>query len=581
MKLISKSPIYALILLMSLVFTSCQKETEAPQPQVEPQALTDSSLLVKLIRDVSSYDGSFDNIVDGASCLAIKFPYTVVVNGEEIAINSKEDFNEIELLFDAYELDEDILEIQYPVTVILSNFSQILVEDEAELNALADQCIEGGDDADNECIDFIYPITLFTFDVNNEQLGRVVVERDSELRLFLAGLDENDRVSFDFPISLLKYNGEQIVVNSNLELIQAINGSVNSCDEDDDDDYNDDDFSQDRLENLLIECTWLIKELDRDDNNISAAFYLSVLNFNSNGTVEYEDDLGGVQSGTWSTELEGNTVLLNIAFDALSPLNSTWTVYELEEGKIKLETEADDKMILQSACAGHNNSAEILQATLEECSWIIKKVEKVEELSELQGYDLSFLPGNVVVMENGSTTINGSWEVTNSGGLQPVLNLDMESGDPSISFAWPLDDIAYERLKFKDDTGDYELILEKNCYNDNYDEEVGNIRQAIKEGSWQVTAFTYNSDPNFISYTETFLFAPEGVFKLDNAMIGANWRIYRNSEQELELILTFENGSNYQYMGNDWEIVEISENLIELVHEDEPNDYDHLIFQRP
>ena len=581
MKFFSKNPIYVIVLLMSLVFNSCQKETESNQQQDPPQALTDNSILVKLIRDVSAYDGSFDNIVDGASCLAIKFPYTVIVNGDEIVISSMEDFREIELRFDASEWDDDILEIQYPVTVVLANFSQITVEDEAEMNALAEQCIEGGDDVDNECIDFVYPITLFTFDVNNEQLDRVVIERDAEFRLFFGSLGENDRVSFDFPISLVQYNGELIVVESNVELVQAISSTINSCDEDDDDDYNDDDFSKERLDGLLIDCAWVIKEVEVEDINISENFYLSGLIFSQNGVVEYENDSGNSQSGTWSTIIEDNAVLLNIEFDALDQLSNTWSVYELEEGKIKLETPEGNKVVLQSACEGYNNEGEILKAILEECSWIIKKAKKQEEIQELLGYDINFLSDNTVTMEQGSVVINGSWEVLYNAGQQTVLSITMESDDPDISFDWPLKELSYERLKFENESGDHKLELEKNCYNDIFDDEVINIRAVIAEGSWQVTSFVYNSDPNFVSYNETFLFNAGGIFKLENTEIGANWRIYRNSDQDLELILSFEAGSNYQYLGNDWKIVEIGEDLIELVHEDAPADYDHLIFQRP
>jgi len=581
MKFFYKNPAYYLLLLWVLVLVSCQKETVPNQQQDALQAITTTSQLVKLVSEVSAYDGSFDNIVDGASCLAIKFPYTVVVNGEELIIGSKDDFSQIELRFDAYELDDDILEILYPVTVVLANFTQLVVEDEAELYALADQCVEGGDDIDNECIDFVYPIALFTFDVNNEQLGRVVVERDAELRLFFADMGENERVSFDFPISLIKHDGEQIVVNSNLELIQAINSAANSCDEDDDDDYNDDDFSKVRLDAVLIDCSWLIKELERDEANISQDFYLSGLIFTQNGVVEYEDREGNGQSGIWSTVIEDDAVLLNIEFDAPGQLNNSWFVYELEEGRIKLEAEGGNKIVLQSACAGYNNAAEILRADLKECSWIIKKVKKVDEIQEFLGYDLTFLSDNSVIMENGSTTIYGSWEVIDTTGEQAVLSIDMESSDPSISFEWPLEEINYEQLRFANGSGDHSMRLEKNCYNDNFDEEVSNIRTLISEGSWQIASFVHNSDPNFVSYSETFLFASDGIFKLENTAIGANWRVYRNSEQDLELILTFEAGSNYQYLGNDWKVVEIGEDLIELVHEDEPVDYDHLIFQRP
>ncbi|MBT8184456.1 MAG: hypothetical protein KJN76_06430 [Eudoraea sp.] len=581
MKSSPKTPAFYFSLLMTLIFISCQKESVPDQQQQSPQAIMESSLLVKLISDVSANDGSYDNIVDGASCLAIKFPYTVVVNGEEIIIDSAAKFSEIELRFDADEFDEDTLEIQYPVTVVLPNFTQIEVEDDARLNALAAQCIEGGDDVDNECIDFIYPIAIFTFDVNNEQLGRVEVESDAELRLFFTSLDDNARVSFDFPISLLLHNGEEVVVESNIALVQAISGAANTCDEDDDNDYNDDDFTKDRLDALLTSCTWLIKEIAHDDTNVSEEFYLSGLSFGQNGTVEFEGDSGNAATGSWNTVVDGVSVVLNIEFNTLTALNNSWSVYELEAGKIKLQALGANKIVLQSACVGYNDDGEALKAILKECSWIIKNVRKGEDIQELVGYDLSFFDENAVIMEQGTTSINGSWEVSYNAGQTAVLSINMESNDPNINFDWPLEELGYERLRFKNESGDHRLRLEKNCYNDSFDEEVVNTRMMISSGGWQVASFVHNSDPDFITYNETFFFAADGIFKLENTQIGAQWHIYRNSEQELELVLTFEAGSNYQYLGNDWEIVVISEEYIELVHEDDPNDYDHLIFQRP
>ena len=71
-----------------------------------------------------------------------------------------------------------------------------------DLRELAQECKEGGDDDDIECIDFVYPITVYTFDLNNEETGNVTVESDRDLRRFFKGLDENDLIGIDFPSNL-------------------------------------------------------------------------------------------------------------------------------------------------------------------------------------------------------------------------------------------------------------------------------------------------------------------------------------------------------------------------------------------
>ncbi len=130
---------------------------------------------------------------------------------------------------------------------------------------MAEQCTEDGQDDDIECIDFVYPIKLFTFDANLQKTGNVIVESDKDLRRFFAGLDGTDLVSIEFPIALELYDGSEIRVSSNAELADAIERAKNECDEDDDNDYNDDDFTKERLDNLLVECPWLITAVDRDN----------------------------------------------------------------------------------------------------------------------------------------------------------------------------------------------------------------------------------------------------------------------------------------------------------------------------
>ncbi|MEX0288818.1 MAG: hypothetical protein AB3N14_06880 [Flavobacteriaceae bacterium] len=579
MKFSLKYLIHPVLLLTITVLSSCQEELDpAPEP-ANDQAITALSPLSKLISDVSAHDGSFDNIVDAASCIAIKFPYTVDVNGVEMIINSKEDFNTIEVSFDTYELDEDTLEIHFPVTVIGANFREVVVENLSQLTELAQQCIEGGDDPDIECIDFVYPITIFTFDVSSEQTDRVIVNKDEELWMFIGGLDENDRISFDYPLNLIRKEGTQLSVNNNAELAVALSSARNACDEDDDADYNDDDFTEDRLNSVLVDCPWFIKELERDDTNHSETYFLSRITFEQGGAASYTDREGTSLTGTWNTSIANNIVELSLQFDGLDDLNGTWLVFELEEGEIKLLSATENKIILQSECDGYNNEAEILSEILKECDWIVKKAKKDLDLDQFLGYNLDFSSDNMLTMTSGSTTLNGSWEVSMGAQNNAVLTIEMEGDEPSISFAWPLKELRYERLVFEDETGDYKLTLEQNCYNDEYDSEVNAARELVEDGQWRVSAFTHNSDPNFISFPDTFDFESEGVFKSTTAEIGT-WRLYRNSDGELELILSFEPGSNYTYLGNDWKVVEITADRIELNHED-GTDYDHLIFQRP
>ena len=121
-------PFFALLL-----FTSCQDEvTEITAPE-ESEALTASSELTDLMFSTSIMDGSFDNIIDSASCTSVELPVTVIVNGLEIIIDSEEDFEVIEAVTD--ELDTvSFSDVEQSLITILRRWS-----DASSLTPIADK----------------------------------------------------------------------------------------------------------------------------------------------------------------------------------------------------------------------------------------------------------------------------------------------------------------------------------------------------------------------------------------------------------------------------------------------------------
>ena len=106
MKFLILLPFFALLML-----TSCQDEVTEITSPTETEALVAESNLTALVSATSKRDGSIDNIIDKASCLSIELPVTVVVNNLEIIVDSEEDFDTIEAIFDEFEDDDDYLEL--------------------------------------------------------------------------------------------------------------------------------------------------------------------------------------------------------------------------------------------------------------------------------------------------------------------------------------------------------------------------------------------------------------------------------------------------------------------------------------
>jgi len=426
---------------MVLIFNSCQEEFEEVNGGNDQETIMASSNTASLIKNTSTNDGSFDNIVDGASCFAINFPYTVEVAGIQITIDSIEDLHLIEEIFDEFDDDEDILELLFPITITLGDFTEIVIENEDALRELVAECT-GGEDDDIECIDFVYPITLFTFDVNEQQTGSVVINSDKELRRFFAGLEEDDIVSIDFPITLKKFDGTEIMVNSNADLAVALEAAKDECDEDDDNDFNDDDFSEERLDAYLVECPWLVREVKRDGTNQTDQYFEYVMNFTEDGAVTVRDREGNMLTGEWETSISDHGVVLDLEFEVLVDFNLQWLVYEIGEGKIKLFGDDNNKIILKQYCEDDENESDdpnTLREILKECDWIIRKVKNQgEEIDRLLGYKFEFMAEGVVTLSNGINTSEGTWEVGLNDEMKLALLISL--GDGAVDFNWPLRD---------------------------------------------------------------------------------------------------------------------------------------------
>ncbi|WP_430967265.1 hypothetical protein [Spongiimicrobium sp. 2-473A-2-J] len=578
--------LYSGLLIMALTFSSCQEEFEELPDGNEQETIVASSSTAKLIERTSSNDGSFDNIVDGSSCFAVQFPYTVNVNGIEITIDSLEDLHLIEDIFDEVDVDEDILEILFPITITLPDFSEIVINSKEDLRELAEDCIEGGDDDDIECIDFVYPITLFTFDINEQQTGSVTVESDKDLRRFFAGLDDDDLISIQFPVTLKLFDGTEIVVDSNAELANAIENAKETCDEDDDDDFNDDDFEDGRLDICLTACPWVVKEVERDGVNQTDQYFEYLMTFTEDGGVTVKDRMGNNIEGTWSTRITDRGALLKLEFDVLVDFSLEWFVYEIGDHTIKLYTEGGNKIIMKQICKDEETGPDTLREILKECEWIIKKVKNQgEEIDRLIGFEFKFLPEGVVTLSNGTTTSEGTWEIAmNDDG---ILVMAITMGDePGVSFEWPLRDLDDNRLKFEVEEIDYELVLLRVCDDSVEDGDIPEIRNVLMGGDWIVASYIDNEvdeTADFAGMDFSFT-ADHKVTVSTNAdpLLDGLWRVLRDDDGQIKVYLNF-GGDDVVPLGeltDDWDLVSITADRIELKDISGDETVETLVFEK-
>lgn len=455
------------LLVLAMAFFACQNEEPFETDVDVEHTLAANSGIIETMRRTTSSDGSYDNIVDGASCLGIQFPYTVMVNGSQLSITSMNDLASIEKILDVFENEQPLdvvddgqqrVDIMFPITATLPDYTEIVINSETMLQEYAAQCVEGGDDADIECIDLTYPIGLFSYNPTLQQTGSVTVNHDKELRRFLEGLAETDLISIDFPLTFMLHDSTAVTVNNNSELANAMQSAMDSCNEDDNNDYNDDDFTLESLDSLLVACPWSIKKLEAIDVNSSDQYRSNVLTFMSNGAVVSDNGFAPAESGEWSIKVTDFKVFVSMEFKDVPGFNGNRYTYEIGEGLIKMDGDNNGEMILEQICGYENQVCD--QAFIEEtlqngCRWSISEEQDIDNSedatvdfanSTIEAYD-----ANDTVVDQGNWTIEGT-TITFDG-----LNKTLEH----FTGTWEV--IACSEKRFTLRRGEEVIVLLENC----------------------------------------------------------------------------------------------------------------------
>lgn len=597
MKTITPKFFHVFVLSLLMVLFSCQEESEDVDMGSDDQERIEAgSATANLIINTTAQDGSFDNIVDQASCFAIQFPYTVEVAGIQITIDSLEDLRVIEEIFDEFDHDDDIVDIIFPITIIFPDFTELVIENKEQLREFAAECIEGGGDDDIECIDFVYPITLFTFDVNSQVASDIEIKNDRELRRFFANLEEGDLVSMEYPVTLKKFDGTEIVVENNAELAFALETARDECDEDDDDDFNDDDFDEEHFVEYLTECPWKLREMRRSGANQIGQYEGIFFDFTAEGIVTITAASGTLAMGEWVYEFTPNGVFVALTFSDFVDFNANWLVYEIDDRRIKFFTDNDNRLILKRFCEEDQNDdegiidIETLTETIKQCEWLIKDLElQDEDVHRLLGFGLTFGEEGVTILSDGITEIEGSYEIgTNEQGKRSIsLTFDMEG---ALTFVWPVTEIDGNSLaetdwiRMYDETIGYKLVLEKFCEEDT-NGDVAEIRNIMMGGLWNVTLYDDEGDNNTQDYAEMdFSFSMLNQMEVrvnDDPITSGLWRVIRDTRDNLVFYLNLGDDGVLGELTEAWFVNEVSAERIELVFEDAEINFKRLVLQKP
>lgn len=217
-----------LIFLLFVIGVSCQQEElEIITPDNE-EVIDANSNVALLLLQTTLNDGSHDDILDNASCIEINLPVSVTVNNELIVINTENDIMLVEENIDASDTDDDIIEISFPITITLSNHSEVPVITEEELLQYVINCF--GENSIS-CVDFQYPISFSIFNSDFQNADVVTINHDEAMYEFMVSIGDDAAIiaSLNYPVVLIYENGNTIEINSNTALEAALNVADQNC----------------------------------------------------------------------------------------------------------------------------------------------------------------------------------------------------------------------------------------------------------------------------------------------------------------------------------------------------------------
>ncbi len=135
-----------------LTFLSCQnEEVEIVNPTDQETIVANSTLSNLMGRATANY-GAADDLLDGASCFSVALPVTIIIDDVTIVIATLADLQQLEDLFSELNGDEDLLDFVFPITLIFSDYTELIIENEDQLENFIGECDEAEDDVNSSVL---------------------------------------------------------------------------------------------------------------------------------------------------------------------------------------------------------------------------------------------------------------------------------------------------------------------------------------------------------------------------------------------------------------------------------------------
>jgi hypothetical protein len=309
-----------------LLFLSCQSEIDYQNQNT--QTITNATPLTSYLQRVAMVKTVQDNVIDGSSYCTIKLPYTVTVNTTNIAINTTADYQKVLDNINANTNDDDIVKIDFPVTMVYYNYTEKLIPNEADFDELIDYWnlypdllykING--------LNIHYPITINIYNSYNQIASSVSIINDQAFFNFIKNLNSSQYISLSYPISITDYTYQTKSITNNFEFENAIKYAMDNCSENNI-------VSLDFTE-IITNGSWKIPYLfENSDKTSLYSGYEFVFKTDKSVVATKE---GVTETGQWEIKVLNGTKEFKISFnsDLLHKLDCNWKLFEFNNSLIR------------------------------------------------------------------------------------------------------------------------------------------------------------------------------------------------------------------------------------------------------
>ncbi|KAF2516636.1 hypothetical protein [Flavobacterium foetidum] len=318
---------YSSIAIFLFLLFSCQSEIDEENNNSQGTITTVSPLATYLQR-VAMVTTVQDNMIDGSSYCTIKLPYTVTVNNQQIAVNTTADYQKVLDNINASNYDDDIVRIDFPVTMVYYNYIEKVIPDQADFDSLIDYWNLYPDLLSKiNGLNINYPITINIYNSINQIASSQSIVSDQAFFNFIKNLNESQYISLQYPITIADYNGQTKSISNNLEFENAIKYAIDYCPEN-------------NLVTLDFAATITNGAWDLSyfcDGTVKTSNYSHYTFIFKTDKAVVATKAGVSEYGQWESSVQNGVREFKISFStgALSKLNFNWKLFEFNNSQIR------------------------------------------------------------------------------------------------------------------------------------------------------------------------------------------------------------------------------------------------------